>query len=324
MGWLIGRGVEATVPARQRLFLGGLGFGSLVAFLAAFFGDGRLGRRRRALAGAKARHFGRAGARRIGRSRRGLLNRARGAWARLRARLRSDAVADEVIEQRVRAALGRVASHVSVIDVLVEDGRVALGGPILESEHRRVVRTARRVIGVRALDDWLEEHRRADIPELSDVARVARGSANRRRCASVMKTVPQSVNADDPIRLAAEIMAAANIGFLPVCDDDGGKVVGTVTDRDIVVRAIARGLDPALARVTEVMSRDVITCRAEDELTLAEQLMANYQVARLVITDEDGGLEGVISLSDIAEHEPARRAARTLRAVAAREAPRPS
>ena len=223
----------------------------------------------------------------------------------------------------MRAALGRVSSHVSVIDVLVEDGRVALGGPILESEHRRVVRTARRVLGVRALDDWLEEHRRADIPELSDVVRVARAAANRRRCASVMKTVPQSVNADDPIRLAAEIMSAANIGFLPVCDD-GGKVVGTVTDRDIVVRAIARGLDPALARVTEVMSRDVVACRPDDELTLAEQFMANYQVSRLVITDDDGILEGVISLSDIAEHEPARRAARTLRAVAAREAPRPS
>ena len=118
-------------------------------------------------------------------------------------------------------------------------------------------------------------------------------------------------------------MSAANIGFLPVCDD-GGKVVGTVTDRDIVVRAIARGLDPALARVTEVMSRDVVSCRPEDELALAEQFMANYQVSRLVITDDDGVLEGVISLSDIAEHEPARRAARTLRAVAAREAPRPS
>ena len=118
-------------------------------------------------------------------------------------------------------------------------------------------------------------------------------------------------------------MSAANIGFLPVCDD-GGKVVGTVTDRDIVVRAIARGLDPALARVTEVMSRDVVACRSDDELTLAEQFMANYQVSRLVITDDDGTLEGVISLSDIAEHEPARRAARTLRAVAAREAPRPS
>ena len=325
MGRLMRRGVEATVAARQRLFLGGLGFGSLVAFLAAFFGDGRLGRRRRALAGAKARHLGRAGVRSLGRSRRGVINRARGAWARLRARVRSrsEPVADEVIEQRVRAALGRVASHVSVIEVLVEDGRVALGGPILESEHRRVVRTARRVLGVRGLDDWLEDHRRADIPELSDGGRVARGAANRRRCARVMKTVPQSVNDDDSIQIAAEIMAAANIGFLPVCDD-GGKVVGTVTDRDIVVRAIARGLDPALAHVAEVMSRNVVACRPDDELALAEQFMADYQVSRLVITDEDGVLAGVISLSDIAEHEPARRAARTLRAVAAREAPQPS
>jgi len=266
---LMRRGVEAAAPARQRLFLGGLGFGSLIAFLAAYFGDGRLGRRRRALAGAKARHFGRAGARRLGRSQRALVNRVRGALARLRARLRSDLVADEVIEQRVRAALGRVASHVSVIEVLVQDGRVALGGPILESEHRRVLRTARRVIGVRGLDDWMEEHRRPDIPELSDVPHAVRAARNRRRCANIMKTVPQSVNADDPIRLAAEIMAAANIGFLPVCDD-GGKVLGTVTDRDIVVRAIARGLDLALVRVIEVMSRNVIICRVEDEFAFVE------------------------------------------------------
>jgi CBS domain-containing protein/uncharacterized protein YunC (DUF1805 family) len=265
----------------------------------------------------------RARSRSLGRSKRGLINHVRGWRARLRARLRRDPAADEVIEERVRAALGRVSNHVSSIEVAVVDGRVALCGPILESEHARVVRTARRINGVRTLDDWLERHRHADIPELQSAPQKPRAAAGRRRCADIMKTVPQSVREDDPLRLAAEIMSAANIGFLPVCDD-GGRVVGTVTDRDIVVRGIALGFDPSLRRVGDVMSRNVIACRPEDELALAEQFMANYQISRLVVTDEDDVLQGVISLSDIAEHEPARRAARTLRSVAAREAPRPS
>ena len=118
-------------------------------------------------------------------------------------------------------------------------------------------------------------------------------------------------------------MSVANIGFLPVCDGDR-RVVGTLTDRDIVVRGVALGCECGRPTVGEVMSRNVVACRPEDELAVVEQFMAYYQVSRLVITDERDVLVGVISLSDIAEREPAKRAARTLRAVAAREAPRTS
>ena len=312
---------SATVPRFPLAFLSGVGLGSLLAYFAGFFGSRRLGRRRRALAGAAARHMARVGVRRLGRSKRGVINHARGLAARLRSRLRPEPASDEVIEARVRAALGRVSSHVSAIEVAVQDGQVALEGPVLEREHRRVVRTARRVRGVRALDDRLERHRRPKAFGLHDGR--PRSTAHRRRCADVMKTVPQAVREDDPLRLAAEIMSAANIGFLPVCDD-GGRVVGTITDRDIVVRAVAPGLDPDARRVGEVMSRNVVSCRPDDELSLAEQFMAHYQVSRLVVTDDDDILEGIISLSDIAEYEPAARAARTLRSIAAREAPRPS
>ena len=316
-------GESATVSRNPLVFLGGMGLGSLLAFTAAFFGDSRLGRRRRALAGAKARHLARAGGRRLGRSRRGALNHARGWAARLRSRLRAEPAPDQVIEERVRAALGRVSSHVSAIGVAVSDGNLVLGGPILEREYRRVLRTARRVAGVRAVADRLERHRRPNVPELHDGQPRRAGLGRRRRCMDVMKVVPQAVREDDAVRLAAEIMSAANIGFLPVCDD-GGRVVGTITDRDIVIRAIAPGLDPSARRVGEVMSHNVVACRPDDELALAEQFMAHYQVSRLVVTDDDDVLEGVISLSDIAEHEPLARAARTLRSIASREAPRPS
>jgi CBS domain-containing protein len=321
MGKLRLTGTGATVRADRLLFLSGVGLGALVAYILAFFGDGRLGRRRRALASAKAAHLARVGARRIGSSRRSVENRLRGLWARIRARLRDAPASDGVIEQRVRAALGRVSRHVSVIGVACNDGRLTLGGPILESEHRHVVRAARRVGGVQSIDDRLERHVRADIPALKNGRpRGPRGEGHQRRCADVMKTNLQIVREDDSLRVAAETMAAANVGFLPVCDD-WGKVIGTITDRDIVVRAVAQTFDPDLRRVGEIMSRNVVTCRPYDDLALAEQFMGQYQVSRLAVTDDDDVLVGVISLSDIAEHEPARRAARTLRSVAAREAP---
>jgi CBS domain-containing protein len=314
-------GTGATVRANRLLFLSGVGLGSLVAYLLAFFGDGRLGRRRRALAGAKAAHLARAGIRQLGTSRRGVTNHLRGLWARIRARLRDQPASDDVIEQRVRAALGRVSRHVSIIEVACTDGRVTLAGPILEREHRHVLRAVRRINGVREIDDCLERHVRADIPSLKDGRpRGPRGTVHQRRCMDIMKTNLQVVREDDSLRVAAETMAAANVGFLPVCDD-WGKAVGTITDRDIVVRAVAQTFDPDLRRVGEIMSRSVITCRPYDDITLAEQFMAQYQVSRLVVTDDDDVLVGVISLSDIAEVEPARRSARTLRSVAAREAP---
>lgn len=70
------------------------------------------------------------------------------------------------------------------------------------------------------------------------------------------------------------------------------------------------------------MTRQVIACRPDDLLSLAEDLMAQNQISRLVITDGEGTLKGVLSLSDLIEHESGGRAARMLRAVAAREAQR--
>ena len=220
-------------------------------FVAAFFGDGLdLGRRRRALAAAKAEHLTRAGARKLGRSRRAPPTMRAGLLRGLRTRLRPVPVGDEVIEQRVRAALGRASKHVSLIGVAVRDGNgdpgrshPAAGAPARAANHAAGQRCAR-------VDDRLEEHARADIPQLRDGRPRGRRSAPQPRlCSDMMKIDPQFVREGEPLRLAAEILSAANIGFLPVCDQRG-KVVGTVTDRDIVVRAVARGSIPSFAAST--------------------------------------------------------------------------
>jgi CBS domain-containing protein len=140
------------------------------------------------------------------------------------------------------------------------------------------------------------------------------------RCEEIMKRQVQTSVEDETLQRAAEKMALANIGFLPVCDQ-GGKVLGIITDRDITVRAVAKSKGDTTP-VGEVMTRAVVSCRGGDDLAVAEQRMIQHRVSRIVVEDDRGMLCGIISLSDLAEREPGRRAAIVLREVASREAPR--
>jgi CBS domain-containing protein len=139
-------------------------------------------------------------------------------------------------------------------------------------------------------------------------------------CEQLMKQLVECVSPKDTVRDAAQRMRSMNIGFLPVCDDER-RVLGTVTDRDIALRIVAAN-KPSSTPIEEIMTREVVACRPGDSVTQARHVMGEHQKSRLLCTDEDGHLVGVISLSDLAESEPAG-AARTLREVALREA-RPS
>ncbi len=98
---------------------------------------------------------------------------------------------------------------------------------------------------------------------------------------------------------AAKKMASGDIGSLPVCSDKR-KVVGIITDRDITVRAVARGLDPNATKVQDVMTREVLSCPADSEVEAACDLMEQKQVRRLVVTDAQDAPIGIVSLGDIA------------------------
>jgi CBS domain-containing protein len=180
------------------------------------------------------------------------------------------------------------------------------------------MRTAARVRGVHSVEDQLDRH---VTPEGSYALRHD-GTPHAMRCADLMKTEVQTVGPNDTAQWACERMTWADVGFLPVCDADR-RVIGVITDRDIVVRVVAKGISPENARVGDCMTDTVVMCGPSEDLATAEQLMAQYQISRMVIADGRRTLMGVISLSDLAERGSVRRAARTLRAVAAREAPRP-
>jgi CBS domain-containing protein len=98
---------------------------------------------------------------------------------------------------------------------------------------------------------------------------------------------------------AAKKMASQDIGSLPVCSDRR-SVVGIITDRDITVRAVARGMDPNHTRVEEVMTKDVLSCSSDSEVEEACVLMEKRQVRRLLITGDDDMPVGIVSLGDIA------------------------
>jgi CBS domain-containing protein len=97
---------------------------------------------------------------------------------------------------------------------------------------------------------------------------------------------------------ASELMRDEDVGSLPVVE--GGRLIGIVTDRDIVVRAVAERRDPQTVTVDEVASRDLVTVEPEQDLDEALALMARRQVRRLPVVEEDGQLIGMLAQADVA------------------------
>jgi CBS domain-containing protein len=138
-------------------------------------------------------------------------------------------------------------------------------------------------------------------------------------CSEIMKSEIECLSPGDTADLAARKMRDHNVGFLPVLDESL-HAVGTLTDRDIAVRLVASNL-PLVTPVANLMSSELVCCRPTDDVRSAEQLMGLHRVSRILCVEDDGVLAGVISLSDIAQHESPVVAAQTLRDVTARETP---
>jgi CBS domain-containing protein len=113
----------------------------------------------------------------------------------------------------------------------------------------------------------------------------------------VMTPSPASVASDATVVEAARQMATEDVGSLPVVR--GEKVVGMVTDRDLVIHVLAKDLDPHLVPVSEVCTEGAVTIGPDDELDAALQRMAKDQVRRLPVV-ESGRLVGILAQADVA------------------------
>jgi len=115
----------------------------------------------------------------------------------------------------------------------------------------------------------------------------------------VMTTEVRTCRSDDSLARAAQIMWDGDCGCIPVIAD-GNRVVGIVTDRDVCMSALLSGCGLNALAVSDAMSKTVHSCRADDSLQVAENLMRAHQIRRLPVVDAEEHVIGILSLNDVA------------------------
>jgi len=125
--------------------------------------------------------------------------------------------------------------------------------------------------------------------------------SNPEKCRDVMTPDPVCCSVSDSAVDAANVMAEHDIGSVPVVESQSSKrLVGIVTDRDLVLRVIAEGRSPKTSRLGDIISRDLVTCSPEDDLGAVFERMEARQVRRIPVIDENRRILGMISQADIA------------------------
>lgn len=113
-----------------------------------------------------------------------------------------------------------------------------------------------------------------------------------------MTANPTTIAPSTSAREAARLLASENVGSLPIVEDD--RLVGVVTDRDLAVRVLAESRD-AETPVGEIASTDLVTIDPQQSLEEAARLMADHQLRRLPVCEEDGRLVGILAQADLAQ-----------------------
>jgi CBS domain-containing protein len=122
-----------------------------------------------------------------------------------------------------------------------------------------------------------------------------------KKCNKVMTKKPICCLPNDMVAKAAELMKSENVGSIPVVENkQTNKLVGIVTDRDLTLKIVAEGRDAKSTKVKAVMTRKVVTCHTEDDSQKALDAMAEYQLRRIPVVDNDNKILGIIAQADVA------------------------
>ena len=116
----------------------------------------------------------------------------------------------------------------------------------------------------------------------------------------VMTKNPVCATPDDNVADVARLMKDNDIGPVPIVEGASKKLVGIVTDRDLALKVVAEGRNPSSTKVRDVMTKDVVTCRADDEVEDALDAMSKNQLRRILVVDDSDTLVGIIAQADIA------------------------
>ncbi len=118
------------------------------------------------------------------------------------------------------------------------------------------------------------------------------------KVSEIMTSDFEMIDSTSSLTEAAQKMKSLNVGFLPV--QEGTRLIGLATDRDIVVRAVAEGLDPNSTQVKDVITSELVFCYEDDSIEDVARLMEDNQIRRLIVCDRDRTPVGIVSLGDIA------------------------
>lgn len=137
----------------------------------------------------------------------------------------------------------------------------------------------------------------------------------------VMTREVEAARPDMTLKEVAEILRSRDIGSLPVVE--ASRVAGVITDRDITIRGVAEGRDVSSAKVSEIMSKDVVSVREDAPVAEAEKLMHDRQLRRLPVVNDKDELCGYLALARIARERSPERAGQVLKGVSEPSAPQP-
>lgn len=122
-----------------------------------------------------------------------------------------------------------------------------------------------------------------------------------KKCSDIMTRDVVTSNQEATIVDVAQLMKTEDIGPVLIVDNEtSNTLVGIVTDRDIVLKVIADGQDANTTRVGDVMSKKLVTCRADDDVDVAMKAMAQFQLRRIPVVEDNMRLVGIISQADLA------------------------
>jgi len=122
-----------------------------------------------------------------------------------------------------------------------------------------------------------------------------------KKCNEVMTKTPACCLSTDSVSNVAQLMKKENVGSIPVIESEQTKkLLGIVTDRDLALQVVAKALDAKLTKVADVMTHKIITCRTDDDIQKAVDAMAEHQLRRILVVDNDHKIVGIISQADVA------------------------
>jgi CBS domain-containing protein len=133
------------------------------------------------------------------------------------------------------------------------------------------------------------------------------------RVHEIMTREPICCLAEDTAQAVAKLLRQEDVGSIPVISDASSRrLVGIITDRDLVCRIVSEGLDASTTAIAAFMTRDPVSCRAEQSLDSCEKLMQLHQIRRVPVVDKEGRCVGIVSQADVARFGHAERVQKTI------------